>query len=74
MTDADRLRAALDHLHWSINALGEILNISSRTTQRWSTGRDRIPPVVLTWIEKLSECAKAHPLPENWGEQHDNNA
>jgi hypothetical protein len=60
MTPADRLRAALDRLHWSGAA---ILNEDERRVRRWAAGVYDPPENVLVWLERLAAFHEANPAP-----------
>jgi ribosome-binding protein aMBF1 (putative translation factor) len=63
MTPAARLRAALDHLHWSCRSLAAILGRDERRVRRWAAGDYEPPEDVLAWLERLAAFHDAHPPP-----------
>ena len=63
VTSADRLRAALDRLHWSGRSLAAILGQDERKVRRWAAGAYEPPEDVLAWLERLAAFHDANPAP-----------
>lgn len=64
MTPSDRLRAALDRLHWSGRALAAILGEDERKVRRWAAGVYQPREDDLAWLERLAAFHDANPPPE----------
>lgn len=60
-----RFGAILDHLGWGARAFAAELGwpwaSMARQVRRWRSGRDRIPPDVEEWVERLWEAARQRP-------------
>ena len=63
MTAADRLRSALDRLHWGGQSLATILGVNERTVRRWCAGQNDAPQAVLDWLDRLAAFVDANPAP-----------
>lgn len=59
----DRLRAALNALHWSQRDFAAVVGRDERTVRRWASGEYSIPPALLAWLEAASAWMRANPPP-----------
>lgn len=65
----ERFNECLDILGTSIHKLSKILDTHNTTVQRWSKGKQPIPPNLAEWLETLAAFRLKHPLPEGWEEK-----
>lgn len=63
MTPSERLRAALDALHWSGRGLAAILGEDERKVRRWAAGAYEPPADLLRWLENMAAFHRANPPP-----------
>lgn len=72
MSAPQRLREALDTLHWSRATLARILQKDKTQVQRWWLGEYEPPENVIVWLEMLAAVHHAHPEPKRILQKDDN--